>query len=78
MENVRKNRDIKLVTTDRRRNYWVLESDDETTKLFTENLLTIEMKTKQRYLWINLSIEDFQLSKILMYVVVWLCKTQIL
>ena len=77
MENVRKNRDIKPVTTDRRRNYWVFESDDETTKLFTENLLTIEMKTKQRYLWMNLSIEDFQLSKILMYVVVWLCKTQI-
>ena len=46
MENVRKNRDIKPVKTDRRRNYWVLESDDETTKLFTENLLTIEMKTK--------------------------------
>ena len=44
MENVRKNRDIKPVTTDRRRNYWVLESNYQTRKLFTENLLAIEMK----------------------------------
>ena len=44
MENVRKHRDIKLVTTERRRNYFVLEPNYHTTKFFTENLLAIEMK----------------------------------
>ena len=34
MENVRKHRDIKLVTTERRRNYLVSEPNDHTTKLF--------------------------------------------
>ena len=55
MENVRKHRDIKLVTTERRRNYLVSEPNYHTTKFFTEHLLVIEMK-KPRYLWINLSI----------------------
>ena len=49
MENVRKHRDIKLVTTERRRNYLVSEPNYHTTKFFTEILLAIEMK-KQRYL----------------------------
>ena len=49
MENVRKHRDIKLVTTERRRNYLVSEPNYHTTKFFTETLLAIEMK-KQRYL----------------------------
>ena len=50
------NRDIKLVTTERRRNYLVSEPNYHTTKFFTENVLAIEMKKKQRYLLINLSI----------------------
>ena len=33
IENVRKHRDIKLVTTERRRNYLVLEPNYHTTKL---------------------------------------------
>ena len=49
MENVKKHRDIKLVTTERRRNYLVSEPNYHTTKFFTETLLAIEMK-KQRYL----------------------------
>ena len=49
IENVRKHRDIKLVTTERRRNYLVSEPNYHTTKFFTETLLAIEMK-KQRYL----------------------------
>ena len=49
MENVRKHRDMKLVTTERVRNYLVSEPNYYTTKFFTENLLAIEMK-KQRYL----------------------------
>ena len=44
IENARKNRDIKLVTTERRRNYLVSEPNFHTTKFFTENLLTIEIK----------------------------------
>ena len=44
MENVRKHRDIKLVTTEKRRNYLVSEPNHHTTKFFTENLLAIEMK----------------------------------
>ena len=44
IENVRKHRDIKLVTTEGRRNYLVSEPNYNTTKFFTENLLVIEMK----------------------------------
>ena len=44
LENVRKHRDIKLVTTNRRRNYLVSEPNYHTTRLFSENLLAIEMK----------------------------------
>ena len=43
MENVRKYRKIKLVTTERRRNYLVSEPNYHTTKFFTENLVAIEM-----------------------------------
>ena len=38
MENVRKHRDIKLVTTDKRRNQLVSEPNYHTTKWFSENL----------------------------------------
>ena len=44
MEHVRKHRDIKLVTTERRRNYLVSEPNYHFTKFFTEYLLAIEMK----------------------------------
>ena len=44
MKNVRKNGNIKLVTTERRRNYSASEPDYHTTKIFTENLLVIEMR----------------------------------
>ena len=44
MENVRKHRDIRLVTTDKRRNQLVSEPDYHTTKWFAENLLATEMK----------------------------------
>ena len=42
MENVRKYRDIKFVTTDERRNYLV--SNYHTTNVYSENLLAIEIK----------------------------------
>ena len=44
MENLRKHRDIKLVTTDKRRNRLVSEPNYHTKKWFSENLLAIEMK----------------------------------
>ena len=43
IENVRKHRDIKLVTTERGRNYFVSEPNYHTTKFFKENLLAIEL-----------------------------------
>ena len=47
MENVRKHRDIKLVTTEKRRNYLVSQPNYHTTKFFTENLMAIEMVKTQ-------------------------------
>ena len=41
-ENVKKDRDVKHFTTDKRRNYLVLKSNDH--RCFTEKLLAIEMK----------------------------------
>ena len=50
MENVVKLRVIKLIITERRRNYLVPEQNYHTTNFFTENSLAVEMKIKQRYL----------------------------
>ena len=47
MENVRKHRDIKLVTTDKRRNQLVSEPNYHTTKWFLADLLLVEMKKKK-------------------------------
>ena len=47
IENVRKYRDIKLVTTERRRNYLASELDYHITRFFTENLLAIEMQKSE-------------------------------
>ena len=69
MENVRKHRDIKLVTTGRRWNYLVTEADYHATKFFTENLLGTEREKAEilmnKPLYLRLSI--LELSKILMY-----------
>ena len=69
MENVRKYRDIKLVTTERRRKYLVSEPNYHTTKFFTENLLATEMKKTQilmnKPVYLGLSILD--ISKTVMY-----------
>ena len=69
MENVRKHRAIKLVTTEKRRNQLVSESNYHTIKLFSENLVAIEMKkikvklNKPVYLGLSIS----EISKILIY-----------
>ena len=69
MENVRKHRDIKLVTTDKRRNQLVSEPNYHTTKWLSENLLAIEMKkTKVKMnkpVYLGLSI--LEISKTRMY-----------
>ena len=69
MENVRNHRDIKLVTTDEKRNKLVSEPNYHTTKRFSENLLAIEMKkTKVKMnkpIYLGMSILD--ISKTLMY-----------
>ena len=69
MENVRKHRDIKLVTTDEKRNKLVSEPNYHTTKRFSENFLAIEMKkTKVKMnkpISLGMSISD--ISKTLMY-----------
>ena len=69
MENVRKHRDIKLVTTDEKRNKLVSEPNYHTTKCFSENLLAIEMKkTKVKMnkpIYLGMSILD--ISKTLVY-----------
>ena len=49
MEDVRKDRDIKLVKTERRRKYLVSEPNYHTKKWFSENLLAAEMKNKRSY-----------------------------
>ena len=43
VENIRKCRDIRLVTTDKRRKYLMLEPNYHTTKRFSRNLPAIEM-----------------------------------
>ena len=47
MENVIKHRNVELATTETRRNYLVSEPNYYTTKLFTENLVAIEMRKTQ-------------------------------
>ena len=65
---VRKDRNIKLVTTERRRNYLVSEPNYHT-KFFTENSLAIEKRKTQRSMnktvYLGLSILD--LSKTVIY-----------
>ena len=67
MENVRKHRDINLVTPDKRRNYSVLEPNYHTTNWFSEDLLAVK-KTKVKMnkpVYLGMSILD--ISKTLMY-----------
>ena len=44
IENVKKHTDIKLFITEKRRNYLASEPNYHTIKLFSENVLAIEMK----------------------------------
>ena len=69
MENIKKHRDIKLVTTDKKRSKLVSEPNYHTINLISEGLSIIEMKkTKVKMnkpIYLGLSI--LEISKILMY-----------
>ena len=69
MENIRKHRDIKLVTTNKRRSKLVSEPNYHTINYISEDLSIIEMtKTKVKMnkpIYLGLSI--FEISKLLMY-----------
>ena len=69
METIRKHRDIKLVTTDKKRSKLVSEPNYHTINLISEDLSIIEMKkTKVKMnkpIYLGLSI--LEISKILMY-----------
>ena len=69
MENVRKHRNIKLVTTDNRKNQLVSEPNYHTAKWFSEDLLATEIekiKVKMnKPVYLGLSI--LEITKTLMY-----------
>ena len=69
MENIRKHRDIKLVTTDKKRNKLVSEPNYHTMNYISEDLSIIEMnKSKVKMNKpIYLGLSKFDVSKILMY-----------
>ena len=63
MENVKKHRDIKLITTDKRRNQLAAEPNYHTTKYFSENLIdtdsfAIYIKTEDFYKDIANDVEE--------------------
>ena len=69
MENVRKHRDIKLVTTDKRRNQLVSEPNYHKTKWFSEDLLAIEIKKTKVKLNkpVYLGLLKLEISRALIY-----------
>ena len=69
MENIRKHRDIKLVTTDKKRSKLVSEPNNHTINLISEDLSITEVKKAKvkmnKPIYLGLSI--LEISKILMY-----------
>ena len=69
MKNVRIHRDIKLVTSEKRRKQLVSEPNDHSCKRFSDHLMAIEMKKTKvkmnRPLYLGMSILD--ICKMLMY-----------
>ena len=69
MENIRKHRDIKLVTTDKKRSKLVSEPNYHTINYISEDLSIIEMNKTivkmNKPIYLGLSI--LEISKILMY-----------
>ena len=69
MENLRKSRNIKLVTIENRTNNLVTEPNYHIMKFFTETLLSKELKKNQIYMNkpAYLGLPVIELSKIVMY-----------
>ena len=69
MENIRKHRDIKLVTTDKKRSKSVSGPNYHTINLISEDLSIIEMKKTKVKMnkWIYLGLSIWEISKTLMY-----------
>ena len=69
IENVRKDRDVKLGTAVRRKTYFVSEPNYHTTKFFTDNLSAIEMKKMEILMNkpVHLGSSVLELSKTVMY-----------
>ena len=69
MENVRNDRDIKLMTSEKRRKLLVSEPNYHSCKKFSDHLMAIEMRKTRvkinKSLYLGMSILD--ISKILMY-----------
>ena len=69
IENLRKHRDIKLVTTKRRRNYLVSELNYQIKMFFAENILAIEISKTQilmnKPVYLDLSVLDLSETVIL-------------
>ena len=67
MENVTKHGDIKLVTTNKRRNHLASEPNYHTTKYFSKHLMAIEMKrTKVKMnkpVYLGMSILDISTTR---------------
>ena len=71
IENIRQHREIKLVATEKRRNYLVSEPNYHTETFFTEDLLAIETRKTQVLLnkpvYIGLSILDLSETVIISF-----------
>ena len=71
IENIRQHREIKLVATEKRRNYLVSEPNYHTETFFTEDLLAIETRKTQILLnkpvYIGLSILDLSETVIISF-----------
>ena len=69
MENVRNHRDIKLITTDKRRKRLVSEPNYHSHKKFSDHLMAIEMKKTRVKMTkpLHLGMPILDISKILMY-----------
>ena len=78
-ENVRKHRDIKLVTADKKRNQLVSKPNYHATKHFSENLMAIEMKKAKVKMNkpIHLGMSILDICKTLMHEFWWLYKTKV-
>ena len=69
MENVRNHRDIKLITTEVRRNYFVSEPNYHSANIFSDNLLAIDIIITQARMnkLVYLGLSKLEISKILTY-----------